>query len=107
MEDLIHVDEQNFSQEVLQSALPVVLEFGAPWCQPCKRLEPELLELGKLWAGKARLCKVNVDQSPDLAMKFGVMSVPTVILFVKGQPKERLTGYVPRQRIIEKMGAYL
>jgi thioredoxin 1 len=107
MEGFIPVDEGNFPLEVLQSELPVVLEFGAPWCQPCKRLEPELLELGKLWAGKARLGKVDVDQSPNLAAKFGVMGVPTVILFVKGQPKERLSGYVPRQRLAEKLEPYL
>ena len=85
----------------------MLLEFGAAWCQPCKRLEPELAALGTEWAGKVRLAKVDVDESANLAVKFGVMSVPTVLLFVKGELKQRLTGYQPKQRIVEKMAAFI
>ena len=108
MESFFHITEANFEQEVLKSASPVLLEFGAVWCAPCKQLEPELARLGTSeWAGKVRLAKVDVDENPDLTMKFGVMGVPTVILFVGGEAKQRLSGYQPRQRIIEKMGSYL
>ena len=107
MDDFFHVTDANFEKEVLKSAGPVLIEFGAIWCAPCKRLEPELIKLGSEWGGKVRLVKADVDESPDLAMKFGVMGVPTIILFVGGQAKQRLTGYQDRQRILEKMGPFL
>ena len=107
MDTFFHITEANFDQEVLKSAGPVLLEFGATWCVPCKQLEPELVKLSSEWGSKVRLVKADVDESPDLAMKFGVMGVPTIILFVGGQAKQRLTGYQPRQRILEKMGPYL
>jgi thioredoxin 1 len=107
MDEFFHITDANFEQEVLKSSGPVLMEFGATWCVPCKQLEPELIKLGGEWGGKVRLAKADVDESPDLAMKFGVMGVPTIILFVGGQAKQRLTGYQPRQRILEKMGPYL
>ena len=107
MEPFFHVTETNFDQEVLKSSLPVLLEFGATWCAPCKQLEPELVKLGGEWGEKVRLAKVDVDEYPNLAMKFGVMGVPTLILFMAGKAKQRLTGYQPSQRILEKMGSFL
>lgn len=107
MESFIHVDENNFEKEVLKSMVPVVLEFGAAWCQPCKQLEPILTKLGQEWGSKVRLVKVDVDESVDLTMKFQVMGVPTVILFTNGQPAARFTGYQPRERIIDKLGPFI
>jgi thioredoxin 1 len=107
MESFLHITDSNFEQEVLKSATPVMVEFGAVWCVPCKQLEPELAKLGAEWGSKVRLAKVDVDESPSLTMKFGVMGVPTVILFVGGEAKQRFTGFQPRQRILEKMGSYL
>lgn len=107
MGEFLHIDEANFDQEVLKAEKPVLLEFGASWCAPCKQLEPELLRLGSEWADKVRLAKLDVDESSNLTMKFGVMSVPTVILFVNGEAKQRLTGFQSRQRIAEKMGVFL
>ena len=101
------VTEANFPQEVLKSELPVMAEFGAPWCAPCKRLEPELLQLAKQWNGKVRLAKLDVDQSANLVMQYQIMTVPTLILFVKGQPVQKLTGLQPRQRILEKFSPYI
>jgi thioredoxin 1 len=107
METFITINNINFEQEVLKSALPVLLEFGATWCQPCKRLEPELAALGQQWTGKVRLAKVDVDESADLATRFGVMGVPTVILFIGGSAVQRMQGYQDRRRIAEKMGALI
>ena len=107
MGEFLHIDEANFDLEVLKAEKPVLLEFGATWCVPCKQLEPELIKLGGEWADKVRLAKLDVDESPSLTMKFGVMGVPTVILFVNGEAKQRLTGFQSRQRIVEKMGSYL
>ncbi len=107
MDPFLHVDDSNFDEQVLKSEKPVLLEFGATWCVPCRQLEPELVKLDGEWGGKARLAKLDVDESPDLTMKYGVMGVPTLILFVKGEAKQRLTGFQNRQRIAEKMGAFL
>ena len=107
MGEFLHIDEANFDLEVLKAEKPVLLEFGATWCAPCKQLEPELIKLGGEWADKVRLAKLDVDESPSLTMKFGVMGVPTVILFVNGEAKQRLTGFQSRQRILEKMGMFI
>ena len=107
METFTHIDEKNFEGEIQNSSLPVVLEFGAVCCQPCKQLEPELLKLGQEWAGKVRLAKVDVDESVNLTMKFQVMGVPTVILFVNGQPAVRFSGFLPREKILNKLAPHL
>ena len=107
MDDFLHVDQNNFETEVLKSDLPVVVEFGAVWCQPCKQLEPELLKLGQEWGDKARLAKLDVDESTDLTMQYQVMGVPTVILFVNGKPAARFTGYMSRDRILGKFKQHL
>src|SRR5512147_1008399 len=107
MGEFKQINETNFEAEVLKAEKPVILEFGATWCMPCKQLEPELLKLGGELAGKVDLAKLDVDESPSLTMKFGVMSVPTMILFVKGMARQRLSGFQPRQRILEKMKAFL
>lgn len=107
MGDFLHIDEVNFDADVLNANKPVLLEFGATWCMPCKQLEPELLKLGGEWGDNVQLAKLDVDESPALTMKYGVMGVPTIILFVAGEPKQRLTGFQPRQRILEKMKAFL
>jgi len=107
MSQFIHIDENNFEQEVLLSNEPVLLEFGAGWCTPCKRLEPLLIELGNTWGNRVRLAKVDVDKCVNLTMQFQVMSVPTVILFKNGQPVETTTGLQTRQKLIEKFEPHL
>jgi len=107
MDSFLHIDDNNFEQEVQKSLQPVVLEFGAVWCQPCKQLEPVLLKLGEEWDGKVRMAKVDVDESVNLTMKFQVMGVPTVILFVAGQPAARFSGYQSRERILDKLSPHL
>ena len=107
MDPFLHVDEANFENQVLKAEKPVLLEFGATWCVPCRQLEPELVKLDGEWAGKVQLAKLDVDESPSLTMKYSVMGVPTLILFVKGEAKQRLTGFQNRQRIAEKMGSFL
>ena len=106
MPTFTHITDANFEQEVLKSPLPVLLEFGAVTCQPCKRLEPELAALGQAWAGKVLLAKVDVDESPALASRFMVMGLPTTILFVKGNAVQSMRGFVDRRRIVEKIGSY-
>lgn len=107
MTDFVRITPQNFQQEVLQSSLPVLLEFGAAWCGPCKRLEPILQQLGDAWQGRMRIAKLDVDECSDLAVQFQVMSVPTVLLFVGGQPAQRVHGLQTRERLVEKFSPYL
>ena len=77
----------------------MLVEFGAPYCGPCIMLEPVLVEMAGDFAGRVDFLTVDVDQSPELAMQYGVMGMPTVILFRDGQPLERLTGYKPRKAL--------
>jgi thioredoxin 1 len=98
---MIEISEANFESQVLQSTLPVIIEFGAEWCAPCTRLEPELEKLTNHWGGKFILAHINVDQDPDLTMQFSVMSVPTTILMKDGEEKERFIGFKPIGKIIE------
>lgn len=107
MSNFINVNEENFNSEVINSALPVLVEFGAVWCGPCKRLEPLLEQLGKQWAEKLKIAKLDVDENINLTTQFQVMGVPTIILFSKGQAVERLTGLQSLDRLIEKFESYL
>lgn len=101
------VTSENFQEQVIKSSVPVLVEFGATWCQPCKRLEPELEKLKTVWAGRVRIGKVDVDVDPDLAMQFQIMGVPTVILYKNGQAMQRITGFMPIQKLIDKFEPYL
>lgn len=102
MADIIKLDKVGFQRDVLGAAQPVMVDFTATWCGPCKMLEPVVKELATLWEGKVKVYKLDVDDHSDIAMQYGVMGVPTLILFVKGQPAQRLTGYQPKDRIIAK-----
>jgi thioredoxin 1 len=107
MNGIPEVREAEFKQKVLDSPLPVVVEFGAEWCHPCKALEPVLKQLAQEWSGKANLLQVDVDDAQGLVQKLSIFSVPTVMLFVKGQPVERLTGFQTREKLKEKLGSHL
>jgi thioredoxin 1 len=106
MSSFLTINEKSFPEQVLKSLAPVIVEFGAVWCAPCKRLEPIMEKLADEWGGKVRLVKIDVDESVNVAMNCQVMSVPTLILFIQGQEKQRLTGLQARERIIEKFTPY-
>jgi thioredoxin 1 len=102
MADLTYVNEDTFQSEVLDSSMPVVVEFTAVWCGPCKTLEPVVKQLADEWAGKAKIVKLDVDHDVNVTMQYGVMGVPTLMLFVSGKESQRLTGYQPKDRIVAK-----
>jgi thioredoxin 1 len=106
MEELLHVGEADFQKEVLDSELPVLVDFTAVWCGPCKMLDPVVKQLSSDWNGKLKIVKLDVDDNPDLAMRYQVMGVPTLMLFVNGEPQERMTGYQPKDRIVQKLSTH-
>ncbi len=103
----IILDETNFDREMKESALPFLVDFWAQWCGPCQMLGPTLEQVAADFKGRANVGKVNVDENPNLAGKFGVMSIPTLILFVGGQEKERLVGVIPKERLVQLLENYL
>ena len=107
MSDFVAVNEANFKAEVLDSQLPVLLEFGATWCHPCKQLEPLLKQLADGWQDKVRLVHVDADQASNLTSRYGVLSLPTTLLFIGGQVKERVSGFHPKEQLQAKFYPFL
>lgn len=107
MSDFFPVNQENFETEVTKSQLPILVEFGATWCGPCKMLEPALKQYVQGLNGKVRLGKIDVDESADLTQRFSVMGVPTVILFKGGKAVERISGYLPKDRLAGKFNPHL
>jgi thioredoxin 1 len=103
----IILNETNFEKEIKKGALPFLVDFWAQWCGPCQTLGPILEEIAADFEGRARVGKVNVDENPNLAGKFGVMGIPTLILFIGGQEKERLVGVVPKERLTKLLENFL
>lgn len=99
MSQMLHINQDVFPHEVLQANKPVLVDFGAVWCSPCKMLDPIVEELAGEWGEKVKVVKIDVDNNPDLAIQYQVMGVPTLILFVNGQPRERLSGFKPKKQL--------
>lgn len=96
MADLVFTD-QNFESEVLKSEKPVVVDFWAPWCGPCRIVSPTIEELAKEYEGKVKVGKLNVDDNPQTAQTYGVMSIPSVLIFANGQPVKTMVGAQPKE----------
>jgi len=107
MSEILSINETSYQEMVTQSKQPVLIEFGATWCGPCKRQEPILKELAQAMDQKLKVVKIDVDESMNLAMQFQVMSVPTMVLMVNGQEAERLIGLQTREKLVEKLEEYL
>lgn len=89
----MNITKSNFDSEVVSSNIPVLVDFWAPWCGPCRMLSPLLEELGNEMQGQVKVVKVNVDEEPELASKFGIMSIPTVIAFKQGKATSKVIGF--------------
>lgn len=95
----IIVTEKTFNTEVLQSDIPVLVDFWAAWCGPCKMLAPVITEIAEEYAGQVKVCKINIDDEPILAMRFRVASIPTIMLFKNGQVADTIIGFRPKEQI--------
>jgi thioredoxin 1 len=93
------VSDSDFDAEVLKSAQPVVVDFWAEWCGPCKQIAPALEELAGSMNGKVKIVKLNVDENPATAAKYGIMSIPTLMLFKNGELTSRQVGAAPKQKL--------
>lgn len=107
MAEVPYVTEQDFQQEVLEAALPVLVDFTAVWCGPCKMVAPIVEQLHTEWQGKVKVVKCDADQNPNVLMKYGIMGIPTLMMFKGGQVAERVTGYQPKDKLVSKMNPHL
>ncbi len=98
-EDIVHASDATFDAEVLKSELPVLVDFWAPWCGPCQMIAPVLEQLAASHKGKLRVVKVNVDDNPKVPQTYGVMAIPTLLVFKGGQQKEKAVGYMTQAKL--------
>lgn len=104
---IVHLTNGNFQAEVLDSKVPMLVDFWADWCGPCRQIAPVIDEIAEEYGGRMKVGKVNVDQEQDLAVRYGVMSIPTLVLFQEGQAVERLVGALPKEALKRKLEGLL
>ena len=100
----IELTNENFDAEVLQSELPVLVDFWATWCGPCMMLGPTVAEVATEYAGRVKVGKVNVDNAPELAARYGIMSIPALLLFRKGEVVRTSVGFVKKADVVAMLG---
>jgi thioredoxin 1 len=102
-ESLIHVTDNTFEQEVIKSEKPVLVDFWAPWCGPCRAIGPVVEDLAEAYKDRIKVAKLNIDDNPKTATVYGVMSIPTLILYKDGKALDKVVGLVPKDRLEELM----
>jgi len=100
---VVEVNDGNFDAEVLQSAVPVLLDFSAEWCGPCKRLQPIVEAIAREYDGRLKVAHLDIDKAQSTAVRYGIMSVPTVLFFKAGKVRDQVLGYAPKEKLIEKI----
>ncbi len=106
-ENISSVSDESFEEEVLKSELPVLVDFWAGWCAPCLMIAPTLENIAQVYKEKMRIKKLNVDENPRTAAKYGIMSIPTLLLFKEGKLKETIIGALPQDKIIEVISKHI
>ena len=107
LQGVVEVDDGNFENEVLRSNVPVLLDFSAEWCAPCKRLQPIVEAIAQEYDGRLKVAHLDIDKAQATAVRYGIMSVPTVLLFKGGKVQDQLLGYAPKDKLIEKINPIL
>ena len=107
MSEPVELTDSNFESEVLNSELPCLVDFWAEWCGPCQMVGPIVEEIGKEYAGKLKVGKLNVDQNSQTAVKYGIMSIPTLLVFKNGRLVDQIVGAMPRKMLEPKITCYL
>lgn len=103
MTEPIHVTKDTFEDEVIQSGLPVLTDFWATWCGPCHMIAPILEQIAAQYEGQLKVAKLDVDQNVEIAARYGVQSIPTLILFKNGQEMKRVVGFKSKEKLIEEL----
>lgn len=103
----IAIDDSNFDQIVLQAKTPVVVDFWATWCTPCRMVAPIVDELAEEYSGRISFAKVDVDQNSKIATRYSIMSIPTLLVFKKGEPVSHIVGYKPKEELKRSLDAAL
>jgi thioredoxin 1 len=103
----VAISDNSFQSEVIDSDTPVLVDFWAEWCGPCKMIAPVLEKIADEYDGSLKIAKLDVDHNPQVSMKFGVMSIPTLLLFKNGTVVEKLIGFMPKERLLDKIKPHL
>ena len=106
MSELSYVTEANFEQEVLQAELPVLVDFTAAWCGPCKMVDPIVHQLAEDWQGQVKVVKCDADQNSNLLIQYGILGIPTLIMFKQSALIERVSGYQPKDKLVARFSAH-
>jgi len=104
---VLELNDKNFDNEVIKSKIPVVVDFWAPWCGPCRALAPITEKLAEAYSGKVKFCKINVDENPEMTRRYKVMSIPLVLFFQGGEQKDSSLGAVPEATLRTKVQSLL
>ncbi|MDO9465575.1 MAG: thioredoxin [bacterium] len=103
----IKVDDTNFKQEVLESDIPVLVDFWAEWCGPCRMIAPAVKEIAEEYDGKLKVCKLNVDEAPGISSEYGIMSIPTLAIFKDGAVVDKVVGVASKTELVSKITPYV
>ena len=103
----VKLTDANFKQEVLESDLPVLVDFWAPWCGPCRMVAPTVEEIDREYEGRLKVCKLNVDEGQVTASEYGIMGIPTLAIFKNGKVAEKVVGAAPKAEIVSKVESHI
>jgi len=103
----IEITDANFEQEVIKSDIPVLVDFWAVWCGPCKMIAPVVEELSNEYEGKVKVGKLDVDNNQNISIKYGIRSIPTLLIFKDGQKVDQIVGAIPKAQIVQKLESYI